>query len=91
MQQPHPKSPIPLQPNSSQVLLRFVFRLTLLCAFATFSARGFGATLAALSVLSAFFCAIVGTMRREAIFGPELTNWDEAVAYLILGRLAAWV
>ena len=91
MQQPHPRSPIPHQFNSSQVLLRFVFRLTLLSAFATFGTRGFGSAFAALSVLSALFCAVVGVMRREAVFGPVLTNWDEAVAYLILGRLAAFV
>ena len=91
MQQPHPRPPIPHQFNSPQVLLRFMFRLTLLGAFATFGARGFWPAFAALSILSALFCAVVGLMRREAVFGPVLTNWDEAVAYLILGRLAALV
>jgi len=91
MQQPHPRPPIPHQFNSSQVLFRFVLRLTVLSAFATFGTRGFAPAFAALSNLSALFCAIVGAMRREAVFGPVLTNFDEAVAYLILGRLAALV
>ena len=28
-------------------------------------------------------------MRREQMFGPVLTHWDEAAAYAVLGHLAA--
>ena len=85
-----PKPPFfPL--NSSQVLLRFFFRVAVLCAFSTLGAKGFAPAFAALSALSALFCGVVGAMRREAVFGPALTNWDEAAAYLLLGRLAALV
>jgi hypothetical protein len=28
-------------------------------------------------------------MRREAMFGPVLTHWDEAAAYAVIGRLAS--
>ena len=86
-----PKPPFFRQFNSSQVLLRFFFRLAVLCAFSTLGARGFAPAFAALSALSALFCGVVGAVRREVVFGPVLTNWDEAAAYLLLGRLAALV
>jgi hypothetical protein len=81
--------PIPQQLNSPQVLWRFALRLVLLSTFATFGTRGFGAAFAALLALSAIYCAIVGAMRREAMFGPVLTHWDEAAAYAVIGRLAS--
>jgi hypothetical protein len=82
---------IPHQLSSSQVLWRFVLRLLLLTAFATFSSQGFETTFAALLTLSATFCAVVGAMRREAIFGPVLTHWDEAAAYAVIGCLVSAV
>jgi hypothetical protein len=80
---------IPLQLNSRQVLIRAAFRFALLTALATFSTQGFAQTLAMLLALAAIFCAIVATMRREAIFGRALTHWDEAATYAVLGRLIA--
>jgi hypothetical protein len=80
---------IPHQLSSSQVLWRFVLRLLLLSTFATFSTQGFGTTFAALLTLSATFCAVLGAMRREAMFGPVLTHWDEAAAYAVIGRLVS--
>jgi len=65
------------------VLLRILFRLVLLIALATFGGQGFGRTFAALLALSAVFCVVAGAMRREAIFGPTLTHWDEAVVYAL--------
>jgi hypothetical protein len=82
---------IPHQLSSSQVLWRFVLRLLLLSTFATFSTQSFGTTLAALLTLSATFCAVLGAMRREAMFGPVLTHWDEAAAYAVIGRLVSAV
>ena len=84
MAQPRPT--IPHQLNSSQVLFRFVFRLVLLSAFATFGGQGFGKTFATLLAMSAIFCAIVAAMRGEKIFGPVLTHWDEAATYAVLGH-----
>jgi hypothetical protein len=84
MDQPRPI--IPHQPNASQVLFRFVLRLVLLGTFATFGTYGFSAAFAGLLVLSAIFCAIVGVMRREPIFGPDLTHWDEAATYAVMGH-----
>ena len=75
--------------DSRQVLFRFLFRLLLLIVFATFAARGFGATFSALLAMSAIFCAVAGAMRREEMFGPVLTHWDEAASYAVLGHLAA--
>ena len=88
MEQPRPGPPIPRQFNTSQVLFRFVYRLALVTAFASLGAQDFRTMFAALLILSALFCAIVGAMRREAIFGPVLTHWDEAVAYAVIGRIA---
>lgn len=81
------RSPIPRQFSSSQVLARFVLRLGLVGTFATFSPEGFGTVFAVLLALSAIFCAVVGALRREAIFGPVLTHWDEAAACAVLGHL----
>jgi hypothetical protein len=76
-----PKSATPHQLNSSEVVFRFALRLALLSMFATFGAQGFARTFAALLALSVIFCVVMGTMRREALFGPMLTHWDEAAAY----------
>ena len=86
---PEPRPTIPHQLNSPQVLFRFVFRSVLLSILANFGTHGFGATLASLLALSAIFCMVAGAMRREAIFGPVLTHWDEAVAYIVFGRLVS--
>jgi hypothetical protein len=51
-----PRSPIPHQFSSSQVLVRFVFRLGLVSIFATFSPEGFGTVFAALLALWRCLC-----------------------------------
>ena len=84
-----PKSATPHQLNSSQVFFRFALRLALLSMFATFDTQDFGKTFAALLALSVIFCVVMGTMRREALFGPVLTHWDEAAAYAVLGRVVS--
>ena len=78
MQEPRPIISYAL--HSSQVLFRFVLRLVLLSAFASLSTRGFG--------MSAIFCVVVASIRREPVFGPVLTHWDEAAAYAVVGHLA---
>jgi len=80
--------PIPPQINSRQVLFRIVLRLVLLTTLAAFGSQGFGKTFAALLALSAVFCTVTGVMRREAIFGPALTHWDEAAVYAIFVHIA---
>ena len=45
-------------------------------------------TLATLLLLFAFFCAVMGALRHERIWGPVLTHWDEAAVYALMGRLA---
>lgn len=71
------------QLNSWQVLFRIVFRLVLLTSFATLGSQAFGKTFATLLALSGVFCIVAGAMRREAIFGPALTHWDEAAIYAL--------
>jgi hypothetical protein len=79
---------IPPQTNSRQVVFRIVFRLVLLTTFANVGSQGFGNTFAALVALSAVFCIVTGAMRREVIFGPTLTHWDEAALYAVAGHVA---
>jgi len=78
---------IPAQFNSRQVAFRFAFRLALLTTFASFSSQGFVVTLATLMALSAIFCSVVGTFRREVLLGPELTHWDEAAMCAVIGYM----
>jgi hypothetical protein len=85
MQQSRPV--IPAQFNSRQVAFRFVFRLALLTAFASLGSQGFVVTLATLLALSAIFCSVAGTFRREALLGPELTHWDEAAMCAAIGYM----
>jgi hypothetical protein len=87
MEQPRPA--LPHHPQSSQVLVRFLIRLTLVIAVASFGAQAFGALLSSLLALSGAFCAVMGFIRHEPIFGPVLTHWDEAVACAVLGHLVA--
>ena len=86
MQQSRPAIPPRLQ--SYQVLVRILLRFILLIAFATLGSQGFGQTFAALLALSAVFCVVTGAIRREAIFGPTLTHWDEAMVYALADHVA---
>jgi hypothetical protein len=83
-----PKHAIPHRLVTFQVLLRFAFRLALLSVCAAYSRQGFAPAFPVLLALSALFCAFVGIIRREAIFGSALTHWDEATAYALISRLA---
>jgi hypothetical protein len=74
--------------SSSQVVVRFALRLALLSTFAVGHA-GYAGTLAGFLLLSAVCCAAVGAARREAVFGPVLTHWDEAAVYGLVGCAAA--
>ena len=67
--------------RSTQVLIRFFVRMSILVAFAAFASIGFARGLAALLWMSIVLCAVVGTMRREPPFGAALNHWDETLAY----------
>jgi len=84
-----PEPTISHQLSSSQVFLRFVVRLAILSTFAIFGTQGFGTTFATVLAFSAIFCAVVGAVRCEPMFGPVLTHWDEAAAYAVIERLVA--
>jgi hypothetical protein len=56
--------------------------------FATFGAQGSRRHLPPFW-RSQSFSASSCTMRREALFGPMLTHWDEAAAYAVIGRLVS--
>jgi len=77
--------PRPLR--STQVLVRFCLRMTILVAFAAFGSIGFGGSLAALLCMSVILSAVIGAIRREVPFGTILNHWDEMVAYAALHSL----
>jgi hypothetical protein len=76
--------------GSAQALTRFFLRLLILSIFAALGSQGFGKTLESLLVLAVFYCIFVAAIRREEPFAPVLTHFDEAAAYAVVARLAAW-
>jgi hypothetical protein len=78
---------LPRQLNSTQVLLRFLLRTSILVVFAAFGSIGFGRGLAALLWMSIVLSAVIGTVKREAPFDLVLNHWDETVAYAALFAL----
>jgi len=42
-------------------------------------------------LMSVGMCAAWAVMRREQLFGPGLSNWDEAAAYGCLASLTALI
>ena len=75
------------QLRSTQVIVRFLLRTSILVIFAAFGSIGFGRSLAALLWMSIIFSAVVGVMRREPPFDIVLNQWDETVAYAALFSL----
>jgi hypothetical protein len=76
--------------KSTQVLVRFCLRMTILVVFAAFGSIGFGRNLAALLWMSIILCTVIGMMKREPPFGMALNHWDETVAYAALFSLVSF-
>ena len=81
---------IPRDFGSAQPLTRFFLRLVIFSIFAAFGSQAFGKTLEGLLVWAVFYCIFAAAIRREKPFGPALTHFDEAAAYAVIARLAAW-
>jgi hypothetical protein len=75
--------------RSTQVLVRFLLRISILVIFAAFASIGFGRSLAALLWMAIILCAVIGIMKREHPFGAALNHWDETVAYAALFALVS--
>lgn len=75
--------------RSTQVLVRFFLRISILVIFAAFASIGFGRGLATLLWMSIILCAVIGTIKREQPFGTALNHWDETVAYAALFALVS--
>jgi hypothetical protein len=82
---------LPRKIGTAHVLIRFTLRIVILSFFASMGSQGFGKTFEALLVMAALYCIFAAAIRREAPFGPVLTHFDEAAAYAMVGRLAAFV
>ena len=78
-----------MEPGLAKVLVRFALRLVLVAAFAIASRQGFLRAFGALLLLSATYCLMTGATRREPVFGPALTHWDEAAAFALIAGLVA--
>ena len=78
---------LPRELKSTQVLLRFCLRMSILVIFAAFGSIGFGRSLAALLSMSVILSAVIGAIKREPPFDTVLNHWDEAVAYAALFSL----
>jgi hypothetical protein len=70
--------------RSTQVILRFFLRMSILVIFAAFGSIGFGRSLAALLWMSALLSVVNGSIKREPPFDIVLNHWDEALAYAAL-------
>ena len=75
---------LPQQLTSTQVIVRFGLRMTILVIFATLGSIGFGRSLAALLWMSTVLGAVMATIRREPPFDKVLNYWDETMAYAAL-------
>ncbi len=84
-----PARQAPHRSGSIQALIRFTLRMIILGAFSTFGSQGFDQTFSRLAVMAVIFCILAAALRREAMFGPALTHWDEAAAYAVSGGLVS--
>lgn len=85
-----PRTPhIPRDFGSAHALTRFFIRLVILSIFAALDSRGFGKALESLLLLAALYCVFAAAFRREQPFGPVLSHFDEAAAYVVIAHLAA--
>ena len=76
--------------ESAQALTRFFLRMVILSIFAMLGSQGFGKTIEGLLAHAVFYCIFIAAIRHEELFGPVLTHFDEAAAYAVIARLAAW-
>jgi TRAP-type C4-dicarboxylate transport system permease large subunit len=75
--------------ESARVLTRFFLRLTILCVFAGLGHQGFGTALESMLILAVLYCIVAAAVRREHLFGPLLSHFDEAAAYVVVACLVA--
>ena len=75
--------------GSIHVFIRFGIRLAILIALAFVAQIGFAQAFPRFLLLAGLFCSVWAMFRREPMFGPVLTHWDEAAALIIMSRLAA--
>jgi hypothetical protein len=83
-----PQTPdIPREITSLQVLGRFFWRVVILFILAAAGRHGFEKTFASLLMLAAIYCGFTAAFRREPLFGPSLTHFDEAAAFAVIAYL----
>jgi uncharacterized membrane protein YcaP (DUF421 family) len=75
--------------RSTPVIVRFCLRLIILVVFAAFAGIGFGKSFAALLWMSVVLSAVIGTIKREPVFGIDLNYWDETIGYAALFALVS--
>ena len=77
------------QLRSTQVIVRFLLRTSILVIFAAFGSIGFDRSLTALLWMSTILSAVIGAVRHEPPFDTVLNHWDENAAYAALCALVS--
>ena len=89
-----PRASGPLQsPASRYVLKRFAIKFTLILFFAlaqTWTPWGFADGLATLAIGSVIIDVGLALLLRQPIRGPDLSYWDEALAFAAIAILAGF-
>jgi len=70
--------------RSTQVIVRFCMRMTVLVIFAAFASVGFDRSLTVLLWMSAMMSTLLATLERDGPLDTALNHWDEAMAYAAL-------
>jgi len=75
--------------RNTQVIVRFLLRIVVLCTFATLGSIDFAKSFNTLLWMSTVMSAAVGIARRQSIFDSALNYWDETAAYASLWCLSS--
>jgi len=82
---------IPRELALAHALIRFTTRMLILGILAAVGSQGFARTLVIALAFAVLYCVFVATIRRESLFAPCLTHFDEAAAYAAIAHLVYWV
>ena len=80
----HPSLHLTNEVKSTEVILRFCLRMTVLVIFAAFGSVGFDRSLTVLLWMSTILSAVLATLERDEPLGAAFNHWDETMAYAAL-------
>ena len=78
--------------HNAQSATRLVIILAICFALSALAPAGLVlATFSSLLFVGAMASMLAGTVRREPVFAPHLTRWDEAATFLLASIITAWL